>query len=68
MVHSLQDMNGLCQLVRTGNYRAAVNLTARLLHSFNQGVGKAGSPSRHTPLSLKVSAVVRKIITMLTTK
>ena len=48
-------MSGLCQLIQTGNYRAAVNLTARLLQAFNQGIGKAGSVSRHTPLSIKVS-------------
>jgi len=49
-----QDMSGLCQLIQTGNYRAAVNLTARLLQAFNQGIGKAGSVSRHTPLSIKI--------------
>lgn len=49
-----QDINGLCQLVRSGNFRAAVNLTSRLLNLFHQGVGKTGSVSKHTPLSLKI--------------
>ena len=55
-LNASQDINGLCQLVRSGNFRAAVNLTSRLLNLFHQGVGKTGSVSKHTPLSLKVRA------------
>jgi len=49
-----QDMRGLRQLIKAGCYRAAVNLTARLLHAFKQGLGQVGTLSRHTSLSLKI--------------
>lgn len=42
-----QDVNGLNQLIRAGCWRAAVNLTARLLT-------KPPLSSQHSPLSLKI--------------
>ena len=49
-----QDQAGLSQLIECGCYRAAVNLTTRLLTSHGQGPGQNGSLTRHTPASLKV--------------
>jgi len=49
-----QDMRGLRQLIKAGYYRAAVNLTARLLQAFKQGLGQVGSLSKHSTLSLKL--------------
>ena len=49
-----QDHAGLSQLIECGCYRAAVNLTTRLLTSYGQGPGQNGSLTRHTPASLKV--------------
>ncbi len=49
-----QDQKGLRQLVRAGCYRAAVNLTGKLLHMYNQGAGQGGSLSKHTPSSLQI--------------
>ena len=50
-----QDQRGLRQLIRAGCYRAAVNLTSRLLQTFKQGFGQVGTLTRHTPTSLQVS-------------
>ncbi len=41
-------------MVRAGCYRAAVNLTGRLLQMYNQGAGQGGSLSKHTPSSLQI--------------
>lgn len=52
-----RDQKGLRQLVRAGCFRAAVNLTGRLLQMYNQGMGQAGDSSsliKHTPSSLQV--------------
>ena len=54
-----QDARGLRQLIKAGCYRAAVNLTGKLLRMYNQGVGQhqqgGGSLTKHTPSSLQVS-------------
>jgi hypothetical protein len=52
-----QDQRGLRQLIKAGCYRAAVNLTGKLLQMYNQGVGQqqqGGSLAKHTPSSLQV--------------
>ena len=49
-----QDHAGLSRLIESGCYRAAVNLTTRLLNSYGQGPGQNGSLSRHSPASLQV--------------
>ena len=49
-----QDLNGLFQLIHSCCYRAAINLTTRILSTYGQGPGQGGTVSRHTPVSLKV--------------
>ena len=49
-----QDQRGLRQLVKAGCFRAAVNLTSRLLCLYNQGPGQGGNLTKHTPSSLQV--------------
>ncbi|TRY61260.1 hypothetical protein TCAL_04212 [Tigriopus californicus] len=52
-----RDQKGLRQLVRAGCFRAAVNLTGRLLQMYNQGTGQSGDSSsmaKHTPSSLQI--------------
>ena len=49
-----QDLNGLFQLIHSCCYRAAINLTTRILSSYGQGPGQSGMVTRHTPVSLKV--------------
>ena len=49
-----QDLNGLFQLIQSCCYRAAINLTTRILSAFGQGPGQGGVNSRNTPYSLKV--------------
>eukprot|EP00088_Acartia_fossae_P047014 TRINITY_DN5091_c2_g1_i3.p1 TRINITY_DN5091_c2_g1~~TRINITY_DN5091_c2_g1_i3.p1 ORF type:complete len:1000 (-),score=250.08 TRINITY_DN5091_c2_g1_i3:148-3147(-) len=48
------DIRGLQQLISSGNYRAALNLTSQLLTMYNQGKGKAGQISKHSQSSLQI--------------
>lgn len=49
-----QNVLGLKQLIGTKNWRAAVDLTGRLLTAHGQGYGKSGQPSTHTTDTLQL--------------
>ncbi|XP_072545233.1 trafficking protein particle complex subunit 12 [Salminus brasiliensis] len=49
-----QNFLGLNQLISTKNWRAAVDLTGRLLTAHGQGYGKSGQPTSHTTDSLQL--------------
>uniref|UniRef100_A0A3Q2P253 Trafficking protein particle complex subunit 12 n=1 Tax=Fundulus heteroclitus TaxID=8078 RepID=A0A3Q2P253_FUNHE len=60
-----QSFNGLKQLISTKNWRAAVDLTGRLLTAHGQGYGKAGQPTSHTTDSLQLWFVRLSLLTKL---
>uniref|UniRef100_A0A673HBB9 Trafficking protein particle complex subunit 12 n=1 Tax=Sinocyclocheilus rhinocerous TaxID=307959 RepID=A0A673HBB9_9TELE len=49
-----QNFLGLKRLISTKNWRAAVDLTGRLLTVHGQGYGKSGQPTNHTTDSLQL--------------
>ncbi|KAA0711509.1 Trafficking protein particle complex subunit 12 [Triplophysa tibetana] len=49
-----QNFLGLKRLISTKNWRAAVDLTGRLLTAHGQGYGKSGQPSNHNTDSLQL--------------
>lgn len=51
----MSNMFSCLHLQNSKNWRAAVDLTARLLTAHGQGYGKAGQPSSHSSDSLQVS-------------
>uniref|UniRef100_A0A8C6P998 Trafficking protein particle complex subunit 12 n=1 Tax=Nothobranchius furzeri TaxID=105023 RepID=A0A8C6P998_NOTFU len=60
-----QSFVGLKQLVSSKNWRAAVDLTGRLLTAHGQGYGKAGQPTSHTTDSLQLWFVRLALLTKL---
>uniref|UniRef100_A0A8C5MLT4 Trafficking protein particle complex subunit 12 n=1 Tax=Leptobrachium leishanense TaxID=445787 RepID=A0A8C5MLT4_9ANUR len=49
-----QTFVGLKQLINSKNWRAAVDLSGRLLAAHGQGYGKSGQPTNHTTDSLQL--------------
>ncbi|XP_069462132.1 trafficking protein particle complex subunit 12 [Ambystoma mexicanum] len=49
-----QSFVGLKQLISSRNWRAAVDLSGRLLSAHGQGYGKSGQPTSHTTDSLQL--------------
>lgn len=60
-----QSFAGLKQLISTKNWRAAVDLTGRLLTAHGQGYGKAGQATSHTTDSLQLWFVRLALLTKL---
>ncbi|XP_056151745.1 trafficking protein particle complex subunit 12 [Lampris incognitus] len=61
-----QSFVGLKQLISSKNWRAAVDLTGRLLTAHGQGYGKSGLPTSHTTDSLQLWFVRLALLTKLT--
>uniref|UniRef100_A0A667XKI4 Trafficking protein particle complex subunit 12 n=1 Tax=Myripristis murdjan TaxID=586833 RepID=A0A667XKI4_9TELE len=60
-----QSFAGLKQLISSKNWRAAVDLTGRLLTAHGQGYGKSGQPTSHTTDSLQLWFVRLALLTKL---
>ncbi|XP_047466485.1 trafficking protein particle complex subunit 12 [Mugil cephalus] len=60
-----QSFIGIKQLISSKNWRAAVDLTGRLLTAHGQGYGKAGQPTSHTTDSLQLWFVRLALLTKL---
>ncbi|XP_029315957.1 trafficking protein particle complex subunit 12 [Cottoperca gobio] len=60
-----QSFTGLKRLISSKNWRAAVDLTGRLLTAHGQGYGKAGQPTSHTTDSLQLWFVRLALLTKL---
>ncbi|XP_056282368.1 trafficking protein particle complex subunit 12 isoform X2 [Pseudoliparis swirei] len=60
-----QSFTGLKRLISSKNWRAAVDLTGRLLTAHGQGYGKAGQPTTHTTDSLQLWFVRLALLTKL---
>ncbi|KAM6917091.1 trafficking protein particle complex subunit 12 isoform 2-T2 [Lycodopsis pacificus] len=60
-----QSFTGLKRLISSKNWRAAVDLTGRLLTAHGQGYGKAGQPTSHTTDSLQLWFVRLGLLTKL---
>ncbi|XP_043926336.1 trafficking protein particle complex subunit 12 [Protopterus annectens] len=54
-----QSFVGLKQLISSKNWRAALDLTGRLLTAHGQGYGKSGQPTSHVTDSLQVSTFIK---------
>ncbi|XP_068457695.1 trafficking protein particle complex subunit 12 [Clinocottus analis] len=59
------SFTGLKRLISSKNWRAAVDLTGRLLTAHGQGYGKAGQPTSHTTDSLQLWFVRLALLTKL---
>ncbi|KAG7509823.1 hypothetical protein JOB18_005880 [Solea senegalensis] len=60
-----QSFAGLKQLITSKNWRAAVDLTGRMLTAHGQGYGKAGQATSHTTDSLQLWFVRLALLTKL---
>ncbi|XP_034713558.1 trafficking protein particle complex subunit 12 [Etheostoma cragini] len=60
-----QSFTGLKRLISSKNWRAAIDLTGRLLTAHGQGYGKAGQPTSHTTDTLQLWFVRLALLTKL---